>query len=439
MRVVMLGLWLLAAVPVAFAQDANETLLTTGDGLLREGEATAARALLRRAHEAAPSAQSAGLLGLAELAAGDPIAADGLLRSLPADDAWVRREQARISEALAQIDRQVGVVALRGAPTGREVHVEENGTSRLVGVTPVLPFRVRPGRVVVRIEEQRRDLAVAAGGRVEVDFGSVETANPFPEGPAEFTNPADTPFPSGPATDEAAPLPPADAVSFGPPDDATTLPASMATRYARGSVEDVPVRRSEWRRTDRVRRVAVGFTGRVVPDYAQVYHAFDMRSCCLASRAVLVPHVTGRWSLHPRFAVVGRLAAALVINGAGEDYSSSSTSVPGGRLETDDEWSRVFGFELDAYGELDLARVFVDVGVRFRLWFARSSQVVRFQAFAGPNQGDSGEVLQIGPTVGAVLRPGVWLDRHQRVRVAAELAAGKDLLEFGGGLEVFFF
>jgi len=427
---------------LAQSADPNAALLDTGESLLRDGEAVAARAVLRRAHESSPSARSAGTLGLAELAAGDPIAADVLLRALPADDAWVRREQARISAALAEIDRQVGVVVLRGAAAGREVRVEEGGAPRLVGTTPLLPFRVRPGRVVVRVGTASRDLVVGAGTHVEVDFATEVAATPFPEGPPGTPNDFSNPFPTGPdgqggasgtpstPSNPGAPgTPGADGgFAFGGPGD-VSIPPTLRERYVRGEVADVPVSRGEWQAPDRHRRIAVGFAGRAIPSYRQITNAFDTESYADA-RGVIVPYVMGRLSLDPRFAVVGRLAVPVVVNGEGGgsvfDLRTGTTWY--------DEWDQVFGLELDAYAELDTGLLFIDVGVRLRLWFARSRQRVSMRG-----ESARGDVLQVGPTVGAVLRPGLWLDRTHRVRLAAEIAGGKDLFEVGGGLEIFLF
>lgn len=429
----------------AQSTDAQDALLTTGEALLRDGEAVAARAVLRRAHEGSPSARSAGTLGLAELAAGDPIAADALLRTLPSDDPWVRREQTRITEALAQIDRQVGVVVLRGAASGREVRVEENGTTRRIGVTPLLPFRVRPGRVVVRVDAASRDLVVSAGARVEVDFATDVAATPFPEGPPGSY---DEPFPTGPDTngsngssgpsasgDPNAPTAPGADGGFGYDGGSVAIPPEVRERFARGEVADVPERRGEWQRPNRDRRIAIGFAGRGIPSYAQILHAFDMHdTCCYAARGILMPYVMGRLSLHPRFALVGRLGLPIVRNGEG-DYLSSR-----GDFQYRDEWDTVFGVELDAYAELDTGLLFIDFGVRLRLWFARSDQTATYRPdFRRPGETKRGAVLQVGPAVGAVLRPGLWLDRNQRVRLAAEIAGGKDLFEVGGGLEIFLF
>lgn len=428
---------------LAQSADPNAALLDTGEALLRDGEAVAARAVLRRAHESSPSARSAGTLGLAELAAGDPIAADVLLRALPPDDAWVRREQARITAALAEIDRQVGVVVLRGAAAGREVRVEEGGAPRLVGTTPLLPFRVRPGRVVVRVGTASRDLVVGAGTRVEVDFATEVATTPFPEGPPDTPNDFSNPFPTGPdaqggtsgtpsapGNPSAPGTPGADGgFAFGGPGD-VSIPPALRERYARGEVADVPASRGEWQAPDRHRRLAIGFAGRGIPSYSQITHAFDTESYYSDPRGVIVPYVMGRLSLDPRFAVVARLAVPVVVNGEGEgDVFDSRTSTT-----WYDEWDGVFGLELDAYAELDTGILFIDVGVRLRLWFARSRQMVS-------SRGDSarGDVLQVGPAVGAVLRPGLWLDRTHRVRLAAEIAGGKDLFEVGGGLEIFLF
>lgn len=429
---------------LAQSADPNAALLDTGEALLRDGEAVAARAVLRRAHESSPSARSAGTLGLAELAAGDPIAADVLLRALPADDAWVRREQSRITAALAEIDRQVGVVVLRGAAAGREVRVEEGGAPRLVGTTPLLPFRVRPGRVVVRVGTASRDLVVGAGTRVEVDFATEVATTPFPEGPPGTPDDFSNPFPTGPdpnapngssaAGDPNTPSAPATpgadgGFAFGGAGD-VSIPPALRERYARGEVADVPASRGEWQAPDRERRVAIGLAGRGIPSYAQIIYAFDSHDCCYGARGIVVPYVMGRLSLHPRFAVVGRLAVPVVVNGEGEGRVRDS------RTGTTwyDEWDGVFGLELDAYAELDTGILFIDVGARLRLWFARSRQMV-----STPGDSARGDVLQVGPAVGAVLRPGLWLDRTHRVRLAAEIAGGKDLFEVGGGLEIFFF
>lgn len=437
---------------LAQSADPNAALLDTGEALLRDGEAVAARAVLRRAHESSPSARSAGTLGLAELAAGDPIAADVLLRALPPDDAWVRREQARITAALAEIDRQVGVVVLRGAAAGREVRVEEGGAPRLVGTTPLLPFRVRPGRVVVRVGTASRDLVVGAGTRVEVDFATEVAATPFPEGPPGTPDDFSNPFPTGPdaqggtsgtpsaPSNPSAPgTPGADGgFAFGGPGD-VSIPPTLRERYARGEVADVPVSRGEWQAPDRHRRLAIGFAGRGIPSYRQITNAFDTDGCC-DPRGVIVPSVMGRLSLHPRFAVVGRLAFPVVVNGEGDGLVVTRHGGSGEATVVEDEWDGVFGVELDAYAELDTGLLFIDFGVRLRLWFARSQQTVTYQAgWDEPRQTARGDVLQVGPAVGAVLRPGLWLDRTHRVRFAAEIAGGKDLFEVGGGLEIFLF
>lgn len=430
-----------ASVQTARAQagDANDTLLTTGEGLLRDGEAVAARAVLRRAHESSPSARSAGTLGLAELAAGDPIAADVLLRSLPSDDAWVRREQARITEALAQIDRQVGVVVLLGAAAGREVVVEENGVSRRIGATPLLPFRVRPGRVVVRVDTASRDLVVTAGGRVEVDFTTDVATTPFPEGPpGDFAEP----FPTGPDTNAPnEPTPRSDGpIAFGAPGEVPTIPPAVRERFARGEVVDAPEGRSEWQPSTRRRQLALGIMGRALLSFDQVGDSFDTYQYEDSPRAVLVSHVTGRFALLPWLAVVGRLGVAVVLNGEGEG-STQSRNVPAGWYEVSyrDEWDGTVGLELDALAELSFGIFFVDVGARLRLWFGSSEQRVTYQDGRGGTSSERGDVLQVGTVGGAVIRPGLWLDRQQRIRFSVEFAGGKNMLEVGGGLEVFLF
>lgn len=433
MRSLLLVL-LLSALSTASAQDAStvDGLLATGEGLLAEGEAAAARAVLRRAHEQSPSVRSAGLLGLAELAAGDALAADLLLRGLPSNDPWVVAEQARVTDALARIDRQLAVVTLRGAPAGHVVTVEEGSASRAVGTTPVLPFRVRPGRVVVRVGELSRDVVVVAGGRVEVDLSTAVAANPFPEGQGD----AVLPQPVGPHTTPATPAP-NDAPSAFAGTTEGTIPDTVRDRFPRGEVVDVAGRRSAWQPFAERRTLALGLTARALVGFGQLGAAFDTESSHNHLRAALVPSLTARFALHSRFAVGARFGVA--VEPAGGTASHVGSDETWFSIRTFDAWERTIGVELDAFVELLLGSIFLDVGARTRLWIAKSEQSVTYER-PGQTERLIGDVTQLGFVAGLMVRPGVWLDRWQRVRVCADIAIGSQkMLELGVGLEAFLF
>ncbi len=125
----------------------SKALIAQGLELRREGKASEALELFRRAHALAPSPRALGQLGLAEASVQLWLEAETHLAAALAitGDAWVRRNQALIDAALIVVRTHVGELSVSG-PAGTDVSVD----GRPVGPLPHLrPTRVAAGHVLV--------------------------------------------------------------------------------------------------------------------------------------------------------------------------------------------------------------------------------------------------------------------------------------------------
>jgi hypothetical protein len=140
----------LAAPPpaVAAAPDDAEALIAKGNELRRRGDAKGALPLFQKAFELSPTPRTEGQLGLAEMAAGDPIAAETHLGAALASSShqWISANRSGLEQTLARARAQIGDVTIAGSPAGAKVSV--NG--RLVGQLPLAsPIRLAPGLVEI--------------------------------------------------------------------------------------------------------------------------------------------------------------------------------------------------------------------------------------------------------------------------------------------------
>lgn len=140
-----------------------------------------------------------------------PAAIDTLVRYLEqagADEPERRRAEARAQ--ITELETRVGVVVLNVRPDGARVLID----GREYGVTPLaVPLRLGPGPHVLELRREgyadlRRELVLAAGGRVELDTELV------PVDPGPSPGPGPDPVP------ETTPVPAADlALDATPPED----------------------------------------------------------------------------------------------------------------------------------------------------------------------------------------------------------------------------
>jgi hypothetical protein len=123
----------------------------TEDELLRQGvearkrrEDAAAFELFKEAYAMHHSARAAAQMGLAELALGRWVEAEGhLSESLDAkDDPWIKKSARTLAESLARVRREIGALEVLGSPRGAEVVIEGEVKATLPMKEPI---RVRAG------------------------------------------------------------------------------------------------------------------------------------------------------------------------------------------------------------------------------------------------------------------------------------------------------
>jgi hypothetical protein len=156
-------LWLTGVIsailiaPVRAAEagpDDVEALIAKGNELRRRGDPTGALPLFQKAFELARTPRTEGQLGLAEMAAGDPVSAETHLSAALASPQhpWVAANRTGLEQTLARARGHICELTIDGEPQGATVVV--NG--RQVGVLPLAaPLRLVGGR---------NDVAVSAPG-----------------------------------------------------------------------------------------------------------------------------------------------------------------------------------------------------------------------------------------------------------------------------------
>lgn len=166
------------ASTVVEAQSADE-LLEQGIAQRRSGDDTGALATFQRAYDASPSPRAAAQLGLVHQALGQWVEAHTRLNEALAatTDAWVTRNRAALTQALAVIDGEVGTVEILISGS------LPRGTRATLGAREITSFPMTRPLVVVAGEEElevtapghrsvRRDVRVRAGqlSRVTVEL-----------------------------------------------------------------------------------------------------------------------------------------------------------------------------------------------------------------------------------------------------------------------------
>ena len=145
---------LVAPIRAAHAAEDVEALIAKGNELRRRGDAKGALPLFQKAFELARTPRTEGQLGLAEMAAGDPVNAEAHLSGALASPQhpWVAANRAGLEQTLARARGHICELTIDGEPQGATVVV--NG--RAVGVLPLAsPLRLVGGR---------NDVAVSAPG-----------------------------------------------------------------------------------------------------------------------------------------------------------------------------------------------------------------------------------------------------------------------------------
>lgn len=133
-----------AASVTAFAQSQDpQVLVREGLALRRDGHDVQALERFRRAYEIGHGANALGLMGLAEGALGQWVAAERDVREALAhlDDPWVQRRRSDLEVARGVIQQHLGTLEVTGEPVGAEVSV--NGDR--VGVLPLATVTLAVG------------------------------------------------------------------------------------------------------------------------------------------------------------------------------------------------------------------------------------------------------------------------------------------------------
>jgi hypothetical protein len=150
----------------------------------------------RETPQLARTPRTAGQLGLAELAAGYPVDAEGHLAAAlqTPDDPSIAKYRKILTDALATARSQIGELSVDGNPVGAEVTVD----GRAVGVLPLsapLKLAARSAEVVVRAPgyEQHKELVPIAGGQRRALTVSLEKIAKPPEATSTITPVAEPP------------------------------------------------------------------------------------------------------------------------------------------------------------------------------------------------------------------------------------------------------
>ncbi|HVV17501.1 MAG TPA: PEGA domain-containing protein [Polyangia bacterium] len=175
-----------------------EALIARALVLRRAGHPTDALALLREAHDHAPSARTLGHMGLVETSLQMWSDADAHLAAALATpaDRWVRQNRAFLADAQARTQVHVGELVVAGAPGAR---VSVGG--RQLGRLPLrAPVRLAEGdvRVTATAEGQKPfsvEVTIRGGARtaVTVLLDPLELAAPVPPPPPMRLPPDDAP------------------------------------------------------------------------------------------------------------------------------------------------------------------------------------------------------------------------------------------------------
>jgi hypothetical protein len=169
--------------PVRAAEQRDEViqLLRQGVELRKQGKEQQSLPLLQRAYQLSRTPQTAGLLGLSEMAVGQGADAERHLSEALAtpSDPWVTENNDVLTQALTRLQSEMGEVIVAGGPRGAELRV--NGTD--VGQLPLKePLRIPEGPVTVELRKAgyltaSRSIMVRGGQREEVIIGLPRAQN----------------------------------------------------------------------------------------------------------------------------------------------------------------------------------------------------------------------------------------------------------------------
>ncbi|HET6148915.1 MAG TPA: PEGA domain-containing protein [Polyangia bacterium] len=155
----------IGATPARAATDTGDDLISEGMELRRKGDDAAALKRFREAYELTRSPRALAQMGLAEQALGSWSAADQALRAAleSASDPWIGKHRVVLEQALATINRHLGMLEIAGSPEGAEIWVD----GEKAGVLPA-KIRVTTGTVVVEVRRRgfvsvRRTTSVGGG------------------------------------------------------------------------------------------------------------------------------------------------------------------------------------------------------------------------------------------------------------------------------------
>jgi hypothetical protein len=176
------GLWLVVAAsvalgahpPRAWASDPAkaERLIEEANQMRRQGQAQKAIGLLQQAYDAAPSARTAGQLGLGELDSGYWLEAEQHLGEAVASKGhpWVEQHRPVLEDCLRKARSHIVEVALTGGPDGAEVTVN----AKPAGTLPLpAPIKALEGRLAIEVRARgyapfTRTLNPAGGSKQDV-------------------------------------------------------------------------------------------------------------------------------------------------------------------------------------------------------------------------------------------------------------------------------
>ncbi len=171
--VAVVALATLAQAGITRADPAEvEALISEGNQLRREGQGARALALFQKAHALAHTPRTEAQLGLAEMDVGYYVEAETHIASaleFPKHP-FISSNRAPLEKALAHARKQIGELAIDGAPAGATVTV--NG--RQVGTLPLAsPVRLAAGRAEIEIAAPGhasfwRSVALRGGERQQV-------------------------------------------------------------------------------------------------------------------------------------------------------------------------------------------------------------------------------------------------------------------------------
>jgi hypothetical protein len=144
------------------------SLIRQGIELRRAGRGAEALDLFRHAHALAPSPRALGQLGLVEASTQLWLDAETHLGAALAvhDDTWIRKNRALIEDALREVHRHIGELAMTG-PAGTDLIVD----GRPVGTLPdVQPFHLPEGKSLVTangngFKQFTKTVVIQAGAR----------------------------------------------------------------------------------------------------------------------------------------------------------------------------------------------------------------------------------------------------------------------------------